>query len=794
MPQYSPEHIPRPLERDPTGLVENVYQIPGTDVSDYQSQDNMEQFLIDRFSPDPGPTIRPIFVETGKTMPGITREIVDWRRGTRIERDGWLIHPAVALAGMVAITSVSVAKPAALDLIDEAKGISHEIHRLFDPLDTKLTIDEINITQVGPTETISVDADASNLPGSAELDQPAINRFKRAIVVKVNQGGEVVDVTVVGRSSDDFGTNASIGRMEPPSQDFADERADAYKTALIDQLPGYKIKSVVDQSVLTPAEKQLAIKTAERAGFTGEDNIIDLINSVNAGGQSAKVEKLVNELFTNKRGVTMTANVDMPGEKTTATSFEPVFTVEDDNPPEDPNRDYDPLFIPIPPIPRFRRIRDVMKPVKRFKIRPGKPVFKPQLLIEKPDFAWEYIRKEAIQNNQFVAHPWAYMPKYEHLMRDGKIAEVLRADWFVDSKQQMDGKDSADKKSLRIMFVKKSPAQETIDEFSVLLEKFAAMQDGKIADRISGIFVYTSEDADTKHNNPKRIGLGGRKQSPGHILGTYTPALDLVELHMPSTWDPAELEAMFTDFYGPSWTIAHEVGGHGTDDTDAQITVQSARVPGKPNAYIMGRQPWANRIGGLHKKLRTLPVLRTQAQKIREPVQFEIRYSKSDRNGNVVTFTDQVSEHDPRLVHADDVTIVGYEPSSYSSHSSLEHYAETAAGTLTGIEIPYAEADVVVPTVSADNGQPARFAVGYHPDASAQQLFSKTVGADIGSIPTTFKNSPDVTISHVAAENDPLIREHTIRARTTRSLPVRELAQIYTQVTHRQAKPKGRQR
>ncbi len=789
MPQNNPEHILRPMERDPAGLVENVYPIPGTDVPDYQSQDNMEQFLIDRLNPDPGMTIRPILVETGKTMPGITREVVDWRMGTRFERDGWLISPTVALTGMVAITGASVAKPAVLDLIDEAKVVSHELYRLFDPLDTKLTIEPTETTQVGPIKNISVDADADNLPGSAELDQAAINRFKKAIIVKVNKGGKVIDVTVVGRSSDDYGTNDSIGRMEPPSQDFADERAAAYKTALLDQLPGYKIQSVVNQSVLKPAEKRLALQTAEQAGFTGEDSIIDLINSVNADEQSPKVEELVNNLFTDKRGVTLTASVDMPGKETITTSYEPSFITEDDNPPKDPNRDYDPLLIPIPPIPRLRRIRDVMKPIKQFKIRPGRPIFKPQLLVEKPDFAWEYIREEAIQDKQFVKHPWAYMPKYEHLMRDGKIADVLRADWHVDSRQQKDGESDVDKKSLRIMFVKKSPAQETIDEFSGLLEKFASLQDGKVADRISGIFVYMSEDARTEHRNPKRLGLGGRKQSPGSILGTYTPALDMVELHMPSTWDPAELEDMFKDFYGPSWTIAHEVGGHGTDDTDADVTVQSARVPGKPNAYVMGPQPWAVRIGRLHKALRSLPVSRTLAQKARDPVQFDITYSKPDRNGNMVTFSDRVDEHDPRLVHADNVTIVGRKATGYSSHSALEHYAETAAGTITGIEIPYDQADVSVPVVSTDNGQPASFAKGYHPDATAQRLFSEIVGAELGSIPATFKNTPDVTISHVAAENDPLIREHTIRARTTRSLPVRELAQIYTQVTRRQGKP-----
>jgi hypothetical protein len=476
----------------------------------------------------------------------------------------------------------------------------------------------------------------------------------------------------------------------------------------------------------------------------------------------------------------------MPGAKESVTTYEPVFTPEEDNPPEDPNREYNPWFIPIPPIPRLRRIRDVMKPIKRFKIRPGKPILKPQLLVEKPDFAWEYIREEAIQGGQFVKHPWAYMPKYEHLMRDGKITDVLRADWAVDSTQQKDDNNSGDKKSLRIMFVKKSPAQETIDEFSGLLEKFAAMQDGKIADRISGIFVYMSEDARTEHRNPKRLGLGGRKQSPGTILGTYTPALDLVELHMPSTWDPAELEAMFTDFYGPSWTIAHEIGGHGTDDTDAAITVQPARVPGKPNAYIMGRQPWANRIGRLHKTLRSLPILRSQAEKVQNPIQFDVNYSVPDRNGNIVTVFERVSEHDSRLSHADDATIVGYKPSSYASHSPLEHYAETAAGVITGIEIPFSQADVTSQQLIADNGQPASFAVGYHPDAAAQRLFTDVVGADSGSIPASFSNAPDVTINHVAAENDPLIREHTIRARTTRSLPVRDLAQIYTQVTRRE--------
>ncbi len=789
MSHHNPEHIPQPLERDPIGLVENIFAIPGTNTPDYYSQDIMEEFLIDRFNPDPGPTIRPILVETGKTRPSISREVVGWRYGTSYERDGWLIHPVVAVAGMVAITGASVARPAMLDLADEAKVSAHTVYRYFDPLDVDVTLEPQEITHTGSTDTINVDVGASNQPGSAEVDQSAINRFKQAVVVKVNRGGKVVDVTVVGRSSDEYGTNDSIGRKESPSQDFADERADAYRAALIKQLPQYDIESVVDQSVLSPSEKRQALRTAEQAGFTGQDNIIDLIKSVNAGEQPVEVEDIVNELFTSRRGVTLTANVDMPGETETTTIPIPVLTVEKDNPPKDPNRDYDPIFVPIPPIPRWRRIRDVIKPIKRFKIRPGKPIYKPELLIEQPDFAWEYIRKEAIQNGEFVKTPWAYMPKYEHLMRDGKITDVLRADWSVASGDQKDGLDN-DKKSLRIMFVKKSPAQETIDEFSGLLEKFAAMQQGKIAGRISGIFVYMSEDATLSHGNPKRIGLGGRKQSEGSILGTYTPALDLVELHMPSTWDPAELEELFADFYGPKWTIAHEVGGHGTDDTDAKIAIRSARVPGKPNAYVMGKQPWAFRIGRLHKSLRSLPQFRTSARKKSDPVQFDISYTKQDRNGNMVTFTDTVDEYDPRLVHADDVTIVGRKPTAYSAHSELEHYAETAAGVITGIEIPYDQADVVVPQAITDNGQPASFAIGYHPDARAQRLFTDAVGADAESIPVSFTKAPEVTVSHIAAVNDPLIREHTIRARTNRSVPTRNLAQIYTQITHRNAATK----
>jgi hypothetical protein len=765
----SPEHIMQPVERNPGALVENVYPIPGTqDMPDLQSQDTMGAYLMERFTPPDGPRTRLILTQTGRTWPRVHRPVTGWEEKHRWERNGWLISPKVAAGIYIGAALLSVAKPAALDTHDEVRQLDHSVYRIFNPVQPTETRVPHQVPVQGPVRHIRVNAEANNTPGSAVVDKHAVNRFSREVATVVKKGGKVVSVEITGRSSDEYGTNASIGRPETPAQDFADDRARAYASRLrqgaargsgpaAQALGDARIHTTVDQNVLTPAEKRNIGQAAKNAGFTGPNNIID-----------------VNRFFTAKRGVTLDASVTTPGVKTTETVYEQKTVPGLDNPPDDPNRDYNPWLIPIiPPIPRGRRVKDGIKPVRRFRLRPGKKIMTPTILKEDVDQVWLRIRPEAVQEDRtLVENGWAYTRKYEYLLRDDRIKDVLRADY----------KDKEDEDaSLRMMFVDKAPAQETIAAFEELLTKFAAMENGKVGKRIGGIFVYLSDDAGTSHRDPKRVAMGIDKQSHRSILGTYTSSLNLVELHMPSTWEPEELEYIFQDFYGPRGVLAHEVGGHGTDDADIAQRVRRVWARGIPRAHVLEGDFRAHKMRPLHNLLRRLPEPGVRHE---TPIQFDILYRVPDLEGRMVTVPARVSEGDPRLTHAIQSTIVGHRPTRYSSESDTEHYAETANSLTTGIPVPYEEASVVVPTIPADNGEQASFATGYRPDARAQDLYRKSVGAEPGSYPITFADPPAVRISHVAAANDPLIRQHMERTRRLRTLQPAEMEAILARVSH----------
>lgn len=774
----TPNHVPHPVEREPDDLVENVYPVPGTlDMPDLESQDTMSEYLMDRFAPDPGPRTRLVLAETGKTLPRIERHVVGMKDTAYWERDGWLISPRVSAAVILGSAVLSVAKPAALDVYDEANQVRHDVYRYFYPVpSTDVTVEHREPT-VGPIQHIKVNADAENLPGSALVDQAAVTRFGNQVAKVIKRNGEIVSVTITGRSSDDYGSNESVGRPESPAQDFADDRAASYASALRDTelFKNTPILTAVDQNVLTPKQVAKVEQAAEDAGFTGPDNIIDALNSVASGNQSgSRLERLIDKFFTSKRGVTLDAAVTLPGVKGEKITYTEETVPGEDNPPADPDRDYDPWLIPLPPIPRLRRIKDGLKPIKRFRLLPGKKIFTPSILKEEEDQAWLRIRPEAVQKDgSLVENPWAFTRKYEHLLRDGRIVDVLRAD-FKNPK----GED----KSLRIMFVDKSPAAETIAAFEDLLSKFSSMQDGQLAEKVSGIFVYPSENTGTRHRDPKRIAMGIDKQSSEHLLGTYTYILDLVELHMPSTWNPDELEEMFHSFYGPRWTLAHEVAGHGTDDNNAPLRLRRVHARGIPQAHVIHGDSRAERMRPLHGLLRRLP--RSNAEKV-APSLFDITYPVTDNEGRTVTVPARVTENDPRLAHATTSTIVGQQPTRYSDESVTEHYAETAAAVVTGDTVPYDEALVDVPQLTTDDGQTAAFATGYRPDTRGQRLFTDEVGAQAGSYPITFAKPADVTISHVAPANDPLIRQELIRTRRLRSLRPDQMIAILARVSQR---------
>lgn len=784
----TPEHIIRPIERDPDALVENVYPYPGTvDMPDLESSDRMAEFLMERFAPDEGPRIRIGFVETGKTLPRLERPIVDYKEGTKIERDGWIIHPYVTVGLALGSLAIVNGYPAVADAAEEIAKAEHAVYRVFHPVKDELVVGSRQVEVNGPVRHITVKAGAGNTPGSVTVNQEAVSEFSGRLARVIKKGGKIKSITITGRSSDDYGTNDSIGRPEPAEQDSGDERAEAYSSVIQKVIEtdknGYKhtkLITKVDQNVLTPAEKALVEQAAEDAGFTGVDNIIDAIHSVNAGQANPKrLERLINKLFTSKRGVTLEAAVNKPGEKSEKTVPTLDIVPGVDNPPEDNDHDYHFWPFTLPPIPRLRRTKGALKPVRKFRIKSGVPIMTPTVIKETVEKVWLRIRSEAVADDDtLLDDAWAYTRFYEHVLKDDRIADVLRADF-----KDREGKS----RSLRIMFVDKSPAPHTIEAFSDLLTKFASLQNGTLPDKVNAIFVYPSENAGTWHRDPKRIGLGGDKQAHENILGTYTYPLKLVEMHMDtSTWDPAELEEMFHSFEGPRWTLAHEVGGHGTDVSNEPMRLRRAHIPGIPNAHLLSGNPRAERMKPLDSVLQRLP--RSIKEKLSRPIAFSVRYRMLDNNDNTVTTPAQVVlDNDPMLGHATEATIIRHKPTRYADASTTEHYAETAAAVITGDSIDFTEATVTPPQPITDDGQPAAFTTGYRPDIQGQALYTRAVGAKTGSYPIEFDNPVEVAISHVAPANDPVIRQHMMRARRQQTLLPENMIAILARIARNAA-------
>lgn len=770
-------HTPRPVLREPEALVEGIYEVPGTDgLPDLASQDVMGEYLIDRFASDEGPKTRIIMVPTGKALPAIERvpagerTVTGWRR-----TDEWLIPPKVA--AVVVLGSAALFNGVGNHETAEgaARRGAHEVIRVFHPVEDTTVTDTIQIEVPGREETLEVTFGSGNKVGEFVADPAATAEFIDDIKQAETDGAELTGLHLQSNASDEFGTVSSIGAVDQGNTELGAERARAIKEAL--QQSGVSI----DESLITTDHKEHVVPEGVRedlaaaAKDAGYDSIYEAVQAVDRGeAVGPSLGQKIRSWFTAKsrRGVTVSATVQYPAQSTTVPKEVERVVEGQDSVPEVPEPRFW-GFIPMLPI-RKRERYTKMKQIKRLQFTPSRTLYKPELLREDQDQAWIRVRPEAInEDGTFKDNPWAFTRKYEHLLRDNRIVDLLRAD-YKDAR--------GDDRSLRVMFVDQSPAQETVEMFEGLLKKFASMEDGKLGSRVSGIFVYPSESAGTGHGNPKRIAIGIDKQRGENVQGTFTYALDLVEMHMPTTLDPDELQEMFEAFNGPAWVAAHEVAGHGTDESDETLRVRRIRTRNIPNAHVIDGDPRAQKMSRLEGVLRPLADRIGYRRKPNEPIQFDISYPVLDNNGAVVTMHERVEEGDPRLAHATHSTIVGYQPTRYAGTNEGEHYAETAASVTTGIPVPYSEADVHVPLLNSDDGETASFADGYRPDNKGQQVFTNSVGGLDGVYPIAFEENPDVEVWHINPENDPLIREERIRTARLRTLKPDQMTAILARV------------
>lgn len=768
--------IAAPVLRDEEALVENIYRLPGTEaMPDLESQDVMGEYLYERFEPEAGPQIRVVLTPSGRSMPGIQRVPAGFKEVTRLRKaDEWFISPRLAAGIMLGSAALFNAIGNADTIAGAARYTGHAIYRVFEPVEDRTVLRHHTITTPGRISKIDVTADTANRVGTSRVNPAAIEHFVHKVEDAENDGGHIRQIRIVGNASDEWATEASIGTKDAQNALLEKARAEAAVEAL--KADGLKVKSPLlsigeKEHVLTAKEQSTLLTEAKRDGYPDIKAAIDAVDGEQLVPKG--LAQRVKQLFNGKRnrGVSLSATIERPGKATVTNKTTKVIIPGKDNPPAVPNPHWY-WFIPMLPIRKRERYYPV-KQVSRWEFTASRPILRPQVIIEDKDQAWVRLRPEAVgEDGTLVSDSWAYTRKYEHLLRDNRIADLLRAD-FVDA--------NGEEKSLRILFVDKSPAQETIDAFEVLLKKFAAMEGGKLGDRVSAIFVYPSENAGTDHDDPKRIAMGIDKQSSESILGTYTYPLDLVELHMPSTWDRDELLRMFEEFNGPRWVLAHEVGGHGTDESDETLRLQRVHALGIPNAHVIKGDPRASKMRSLSKVLRKLPSRFSR----KESIMFDIEYPVTDNIGQTVTRHARVQGKDPQLAHATISTIVGYRPTQYAGTNEADHYAETAASVTTGIPVPYEEASVSVERLVADNGEQAVFATGYRPDKRGQRTFTRSTGAIEGLYPVSFRHEPAVRISHINPYNDSLIRRELKRTHGVRTLYPAQMVAILARVARR---------
>ncbi|MFZ1248723.1 MAG: hypothetical protein WAQ24_00170 [Candidatus Saccharimonadales bacterium] len=790
------DSIPMAVDVNPNSLVERTYPDftdPTMTRIDVESTRVMGDYLESRFVPEKPFDLTLTMEPTGKTLPKIERVPVGVRSYPWLQHDGWSVSPETALkASLLGLLVVNVAAnipnviTAAQDLGDEARQVGHGIYRHFNPVpDVLVPGAVVNITP-GKTVTISVDAAASSKAGQNVVDPTAVQKFSDGVNAQMGKGGRLKEVIITGRSSDEYSTDKDIGVLEKTNNDLSDRRAAAYAEPITRSLGANAIKPKLTavQDVISQELKAQLQADAKRLGFS---SLTDAIRKVESGAQTdPSFQKAINEAFTAKRGVTMQATVELPGEDEVEVIRTEHYEPGVDNPPENPDRDYDGKFIPflIPPLPRFRKImKDAIK--RAWKLVPGKELMIPKILKTPRDMAWVRLRPEALQEDgTLVDMPWAYSRKYEHLMRDGRIADILCGKF-----KNAEGKD----KELRIMFIDKSPAAETVEEFEGLIKQFAAMRGGSLADKITGIFVYPESSAGDHHSNPKKIGVGVDKQDDEGVLGFCAPALELVEMHMKETQNPDELREYFADYMGALWTLSHEAAGHGTGIRSDKVKLLPVRSRLYDNAYISS-DPWEDRMENNYNQNLPLNYRRRakwfdrvfRGRNNDDKLIFDAEFPVLDRNGNVVTIREQVDANDPRLQHATRVHINGRDVTRYAGTNPAELQAETAASAVTGIEVPYSEAGAKVNTIrTTDDGTVASFAQGYLASHRDMATYSDIIGAKTGTVPVEFDNPPQVDITYTKPENDRVMQEHYKRARSQRTLRPEEMIAILSHAVGR---------
>lgn len=397
--------------------------------------------------------------------------------------------------------------------------------------------------------------DASAVIANTEqAEQASIDRFGSTLNEYIDRGYHFDGpVNAVAQSSDETSAGAeSIGRPDQVNAEVADARESKYTPMVRETLDAngfdhVRINSSSEEAILDNIEQYGLLMIQHQAGYETTDELL-LAYRNNQLGQDMHDATAV--LLGDQRGEFITANVTRQiGERTVTETIILVIPHVHTEHEEVPGPGFrTPLPILLPPIPRTELV-DELKTVTSIKETPGQPGHK-EIMKRRYEFAKgilllpEAFTGEVTEDGFKVMreHAWAYTRKYQVLLRDQRIPEVLVSTYQPDNE--------AIAKEIRTLFVDHEPSEEEILIVQNAIQIMAQIRGAEIYDILDAIAIMPSDNP----KDPHEIGLSIDQKADPNVLGLAIPLLSLIEIRL------EDLTKMSPEEF--AYTILHEIQHH----------------------------------------------------------------------------------------------------------------------------------------------------------------------------------------------------------------------------------------
>jgi hypothetical protein len=733
-----PQHVAfiDPTHSNADLVVERVYPQPTSEenetlLPDVKSHVDFTGYAFSRFEPR----------DMGKTPTVVTYPITE--NVDRQVGDGWIADWGPKKAAGLFLASMALfnvvgngpsalvdAKEAALPLFDRAKNAVTRWLGFDKPPST------LEVTTTIPGDIYTKKYTYRNPAGDSAPKPANVDNLLAEIRANTQNGTTLTQLVINGESSDEWGRDKeTLTKAESKNNQLAIDRAGNFGANTLDRaqatdtpLPN-KIKTTAEQSILDEATAKQLLEEAADYNISFEHALA--LYKDNPKALPAKLSAMLDLHIGSKRGVTVHATY----EESDTYKHETITVKEPETPRENTDRNYGLyLGIPTPFWPRSRREQYARTSVGAW-VRPGAD----------PDQRWMELYKEVMQpDGTLPRDAWKYTRKYNLLAREDRIDYVL-THHFTDG----DG----EQRDIRVMFVDHDPTEDTLTTFKELLTSLSEMRGGTVPKYLSAITVFPREQSGTDQtvgrdskqypHRPKDIGLGIDKQERIGVMGEATPALGLIEVHMPENPTQEQLRG----YLGTFFVVAHEAAGHFTDTKEQPVGL---RPVGPPEArHYMATDPWADVAEEAFPHY-----LDVDARGNRY---LTVTWQTVTPEGEVLTLTDEVKGNDPRVAVSQHAILHDRLPTKYAGQSAGELYGDVAGQVVSGALIPYEEADIKV-----DARHPS-LARGYAVDRDLQYMFEERTGWN----PRTARPVIEDEFTLTTAHDDPMLREFIDNARRT---------------------------